>query len=133
MAEKHVISHPESFPIQPEDIDVGRDFALAFGNSETGGSACTIIDFCQARKQSWNPIKLEEIKQFHQDHQKEIWCVKEPFCLYFLAKPGIIWGMGSMGTDLEDGWILEQDDGATLLITEEFVRRCFERCPAKTV
>jgi hypothetical protein len=123
---KHIITNPEAFPIQPDQIDTSDHLWDAFDHHETEISARWIVQFCQQRGQSWSPIRPEELTRYYRTERKQ---PHERFCFNRLIDPGTAFYGGLGSRPVGGGWLMKQDDG-TLAITDEFVTRCHQASPS---
>lgn len=103
-----IITSEKDCPIKPSDIDTGKHFWGAFGNSETEVSANYIVRLC-LQKGGWFPFTREEIEELYQRFgYKDFW----------------------FNRLTEEKFIILNADNK-YYVTKEFVTRCYEASSIK--
>jgi hypothetical protein len=126
----NILKNPETFPIQPGDIDASKCLGDSFDHMETEISATWLVRFAQARDKSWEPFSYEEISNFYSKRQRG------NFLFNRLVDPGMLppspsrqfVGHLDQPVPVGGGWIVKGNDDK-YYFTDDFVRRCLESGP----
>lgn len=134
MSRKTIVTHPESYPVQPGQIDAQQHLFEAFDHSETEISAGWIIRFLQERGKSWVSFTYDEINAFYSRRHKDGFTFNrlvEPE----MIPPSLVRAFAGHHDPLipaGGGWIVK-DTEDNYLVTDDFINRCFKSSPAKEV
>lgn len=133
MSEKGIVTKPEEFPIQPDQIDASQHLFNAFDHRETEVSAGWIILFLQQRGQSWKPFAYEELNAFYRQTHHEHDFTFNRLIHAEMVPPSLARAFaGHHDTPVPKGggWIVKDTEG-NLCVTDDFINRCFESSPAR--
>lgn len=119
-----IVTHADSFHIQPKDINTppGGHFWDAFGENETEVSARYIVRLCQ-RKGGWHPFTKEEIEKLYNE------AGYKNFEFNRLIEPGMAFYIQKGRVPEGGGWIIEREK--YFYVTDDFILRCYKAAPAQ--
>lgn len=132
MSEKRIVTNPEEFPIQPEQIDASHHLFNAFDHKETEVSAGWIIRFLQERGKSWAPFTYDEINTFYSRKHKDRFTFNRLINAE-MVPPSLARAFGGHHdpqVPKGGGWIIKDVDGSYHM-TDDFITRCFRSSPVK--